>query len=466
MPPPPNENDCNDSSDSDNDCCVDGIDGRDGRDGRRGPRGHRGHRGPRGPPGPGINAGVSSLTAINGVAVDVPTGNVTITTVPYHYDGHVLMVDQVFGNDVLALTQIYNRPFLTINAALAAAVAGDCVFVNPGIYNEIIVIPKNVALVGRNSEVTTIQALNVVVSTALVTIDLNCRLENITLTLTSNADVDLIGIEFLVNAPTTAKVRNVIVNVTSTNIASATNIIGMRSNSASILTFTPQLGLIDNSLLVVAAGTSVGRGVLINGANRIGMRGCKIQATGTSNNLIGAEITHVNGILFLRGCTLYGELHDLLRSSGTLQITNGSDLFHNDAGTKSFTVGYQTPEKIYGVFGNFSANSVYYLYPGIINIGDVSTITPYKLPFLQNSILITSMIRYTSILVGLEQLIFKVYINANIVPSLTLTLIAGQDTIIDNSTSVTYKIGDTISTSLTTVGAPVAGTFIATLAFY
>ena len=317
MPPPPptypNENECDSSeSDNDNDCCVDGVDGRDGRDGRRGPRGHRGPRGPRGPPGPGLNACVSSLTAINGVAVDVPTGDITITTVPYHYDGHVLIVDQVFGNDILALTQIYNRPFLTINAALAAAVAGDCVFVNPGIYNEIVVIPKNVALVGRNSEVTIIQELNVVENTTLVTIDLNCRLENITLTLTSGANVDLIGIDFLVNAPTTAKVRNVIVNVTSTNIVSATKIIGLRSSSAGILVFTPQLGLIDNSITVVAAGTSVGRSVLINGANRIGMRGCKLQATGTSNNLIGAETTHVNGILALRGCTMYGELNDIL----------------------------------------------------------------------------------------------------------------------------------------------------------
>lgn len=64
------------------------------------------------------------------------------------------------GNNATAMRGRIDKPFLTINAALAAAVAGDTLLLAPGTYNENVVMPDKdgIAIVGTSTTTTIITA--------------------------------------------------------------------------------------------------------------------------------------------------------------------------------------------------------------------------------------------------------------------------------------------------------------------
>ena len=130
------------------------------------------------------------------------TGPAGATGVPAP-TGNTLTVDAVYGNDATASADHYNVPFLTINAALALATTGELVFLRPGSYQGPITIPTGVAIRGASVQVTSINALNVSASTTLVTMGTQTRLEDLTLNLTSSADVNLVGVDFPSGTPQT-----------------------------------------------------------------------------------------------------------------------------------------------------------------------------------------------------------------------------------------------------------------------
>lgn len=75
-----------------------------------------------------------------------PSGGGGVSSVP---TGNVLWVDAVNGNDATAVSGQLDKPYLTIVAALGAAVSGDLVYVLPGSYDEEnLTIPSGVTLAG------------------------------------------------------------------------------------------------------------------------------------------------------------------------------------------------------------------------------------------------------------------------------------------------------------------------------
>ena len=71
--------------------------------------------------------------------------------------GNVVWVDAVFGDDASGAVDDPLHPFLTIGAALSAAVSGDLVSVQPGTYAESgLTVPTGVALIGGGGFRTTI----------------------------------------------------------------------------------------------------------------------------------------------------------------------------------------------------------------------------------------------------------------------------------------------------------------------
>ncbi len=141
--------------------------------------------------------------------------------------GNVCFVDQVFGNNATAARN--GLPFLTITAALAAALAGDTVYVLPGTYNEAISIPANVSLVGLDGARVIIQRLAVVAATDLVNLAVGSRIENVTLKLTQTVlpAVQLRGVVFAITAAGNAKMRRCSLLVQNGGIAAAVTTIGV-----------------------------------------------------------------------------------------------------------------------------------------------------------------------------------------------------------------------------------------------
>ena len=156
--------------------------------------------------------------------------------------GNVLRVDGMNGVDSTA--SIGGLPYATIEAALSAATTGTTVWIMPGTYNISasttagLVIPDGVSIRG--------------VSTQTVIINYNCslnggaaftagntatgsgvRIEDITLNVTAQGDVSVIGI--LVPYPDITKIRTCVINVNaSTTVNSARFAYGLSASTASV----------------------------------------------------------------------------------------------------------------------------------------------------------------------------------------------------------------------------------------
>jgi hypothetical protein len=75
--------------------------------------------------------------------------------------GKTLYVDAVNGNNTTALTNRFDKPYLTLtgaNGAISATAAGDQIIITPGTYNEgtAVVLPQNIAITGSGAGVTTV----------------------------------------------------------------------------------------------------------------------------------------------------------------------------------------------------------------------------------------------------------------------------------------------------------------------
>ena len=243
--------------------------------------GPTGNTGPTGPTGP-LGTGPTGNTG--------PTGPAGPLATPL---GNTLRVDAVYGNDTTAALDRYNKPFLTITAALSAALAGENVLVGAGTYNESLTIPANVSVTGSGAQAVVLQRLNVASNTTLLTLGSNCRFENFTLNLSSSSNVNLTGCEFPTGTSTNAKLRNSIWTITSTATGSNT-VLGVRSagTSTNPSQFSAPNAIQRSTINVVSASTGPSRRILVSGANRFSVRDIVVHANGTGSDIVGVETTN------------------------------------------------------------------------------------------------------------------------------------------------------------------------------
>lgn len=212
--------------------------------------------------------------------------------------GNIARVDQIYGND--ATGAVNGLPFLTLNAALSAAqnylsygsYDPVVVWVFPGVYEEIITIPDNVGLIGISAGASsgvggvTIRQLGVGGATTLVTMGENSLLENVSLQLTSSADVALTGISI----PTSAILSSIQLRVTNASGGSSNvygiNATGIGANST-----------VDEAVInVTASGTSSTRGLLVGSTHSIIVNDSTITAQNLdSGPTIGVETNGATG---------------------------------------------------------------------------------------------------------------------------------------------------------------------------
>ena len=394
--------------------------------------GPTGPQGPQGIPGTAVNTGATGPT---GAGPD-PVGN-------------TLTVDAVYGNDTTAAADPYIKPFLTITAALSNASAGQLVFINPGTYNESLVVPANVSVNGAGAQAVVIQKLNVTSNTTLLTMGSNCRVENFTANLSSASNVNLVGVDFPNGTVPTAKLRNSIWTITSTALGSNT-IVGCQSSGTSSLDFASANMIQRSSLNVISAGGGPTRGILVNGPNRFSVRDIVIFARGTGTNIIGVETTDADAFFDSKTTTISGATHDINRSAGDIRL-GSTDLVNNDANGNSFSVSTEPNHIYYGAIGNVG-NGTVFMAPGTIVYNSLST-TEFGLPFAQPVMVFEGVFRATTPLTtGVAT--FTLHKNASSNAAfMTATLDSNNQTFLANTTSEKIDLSGVLVAKLVTSGS-------------
>lgn len=372
-----------------------------------GPTGPQGPTGAQGLSGTAANTGATGTTGPTGFTGNTgptgatgPTGPTGPFAVPL---GNTLRVDAVNGNDTTAAADRYNRPFLTIGAALAAALTGENVLVNAGTYNETLTIPANVSVTGSGAQAVVLQRLNVSSTTTLVTMGSNCRFENFTLNLSSSSNVNLTGCYFPTGTSINAKLRNSIWTVTSTATGSNT-ILGVLSDGTTTnpSTFVAANSIQRSTINVISSSTGVSRGILVSGANRFSVRDIVVHARGTGTNIVGVETTNAGAVFDSKTTTVSGVLYDINQTAGTIQL-GFTDLVNNNANGNGFAVTTE-PSHLLFVLGpqvNYSGQGsieptpvgTYYLSPGTSVANFASLVV--GIPFAQRVVIFDGVISST-----------------------------------------------------------------------
>lgn len=392
------------------------------------------------------------------------------------FGGNVLVVDQIYGNDINATADPFNKPFFTLTAALSKATSGMCVYLMPGAYQGPITIPSGVAIRGMSIQVVSINALNVTSSTTLVTMGIQSRLEDVTLNLTSSAAVSLVGVAFPSGTPQTAKMRSMVVNVSGVSTT-----IGVLSAGTSDTSLSSAQSIRACTINVVGSGTGTKRGILVSGANRFSIRDTNVFVSGTSADNVGVETTNASAIAELKSSTISGLStnidatlhHDINRTAGQI-VLSFTDLTNNDANGNSFSTTVEPTQISYGILGNLSSDRTYYLVPGTVSVGSLEVDTnptftlakAFQIPFNQPVIVFSILIRFTGVIGTGQAVAFQVHKNGSSTPSLTVTLGPGETTKIVTTSSVVFARGDTLHTEAVTTGNVGAGTFYASLGTY
>ena len=396
---------------------------------------------------------------------------------PGSSQGNILVVDQVYGEDALARLNPAKVPFKTITAALSLVSSGQTVFIRPGVYNESsLIVPNGVAIRGANTQTVIIQNLLATTSTTHLRLGTSCRVEDVTLTITSNTEnITIIGVDCPSNTSVTSKLRTLVVNASYIGNG-ATNVYALYSGGSSSLNYSSADLCRSITLNASSNGTGITRAVYVTGDNIVSVRDTNVNASGTGTNIIGVETLNNSAQALIKASTVRGILSDVSRTLGSI-IIGSTDLVNNSANTHSFTPTQAPANFQYGIIGNLGTSRRYYLVPGTNTIGNINNepkTNPYNstlsfsLPFTQPSIIISIIISLTNALSAGEAVTLYVYKDNVSTPVLSLTLSDTDATTYKSLTtsSYTFQAGDTLQVTMETTGDPASGTFCAIIGYY
>jgi hypothetical protein len=393
--------------------------------------------------------------------------------------GRTLVVDSVYGSDVSGAASRYSYPFATINGAISNVSSGETIFVRPGTYTETIAMPAGVALRGANTQTVTITRTNVTSNVTLLTMGSNCRVEDVTFTLTSLCNVNLTGVDWPSGTPLTAKLRTLVVNVTSSGTGSNT-IVGMLSSGSSATTYSASDATRSITVNVDASSSGPIRGLYLTGSNWFGMRDTNINARGTGGNIVGVETTNAGSYASLKHCTVRGgdastNHYDINRAAGTI-LLGSTDMINNNANGNSFTPAQAPASFTWGVLGNMSTNRRYYLVPGTVTVGNLTNepvsntyagSNALPVPFVQPSSVIDTTMTFLGTIPSDCTLTMKLIKNRTTPPVLSLTMTSTDGGLKRNTTqSASFGAADTVDAILDVSGNPGTGSFIGVIGYY
>ncbi len=360
--------------------------------------------------------------------------------------GNVVRVDKVYGNDATGAPN--GCPFLTINAALAAASSGDTVWIFPGTYEESLIIPKGVSVRGLSRNNVTIQQTDVTQATDLITMGENIVFEDIVLHLTSSEQVQLRAMVFPGTTTLTSQVRRCFINVSNLTVeAGSSNVYAVHATGAAVL---PEhiSTIMTCSINATSNAGGATRGVLVDSANNdLHIQNTNIMASGV--NGIAIETNNPTAQCVARYCLLEGDLADISQTAGTLSLIN-SELFNSQANGLGFVAEIEPNTIIWADPGSLPGG-INYMRPGS------SSVSPYIINLrASQKLLIKSLnVRAQFPPGGSVSDTWTVMRNGVATP-LTVSLTGSQNTNINDTVSVHYDLGDDIALMLNR--APTSGT--------
>lgn len=279
--------------------------------------------------------------------------------------GNTLVVDNVNGND--SSGQIGFGPYKTVNAAVNAMRSGDTVWVMPGTYelNAPITLPTNSSIRGCSLQTTTLQMTNVTSSVSMITMGENCRVEDLTVNLTSNGHYALVGILFPGSTSVTSKLRTMVVTVNNAaaDINGTSTVCGIRSTGSGTLgdgnfSFNSIKG---STVNVKSAGSGSKTGICIQGPNAFTIRDVNVYVSasaGSSGDFVGIRTTNSSAEAQVRTSSIFGRTADISQVSGTIIVGPGTDLMNRTADDRPFTTYIYPITLTYAVIGELaSANT-------------------------------------------------------------------------------------------------------------
>ena len=270
--------------------------------------------------------------------------------------GNVARVDAVYGNDLTG--SIGGPAFLTIQAAITAvgATPGLTIWVFPGTYTLTagITLPNGTALRGLNVQTCTVQMTGVTANTTLLTMGENCRVEDLTLLLTSSGHYNLVGIHLGGTSSVTAKLRTCVlsVNNSAAPTAGSSNVYGVLSDGTGTLgsasfSFNSLKG---STINVYSNGGGNKRGILINSSNIVTVRDLNVYVAPpvdvTSAGIyVGVETADPAnlGSIQLRSATVGTTPPVYVASPGTIQLYTANDVLQTNPNTVSDPIYLASP---------------------------------------------------------------------------------------------------------------------------
>ena len=349
---------------------------------------------------------------------------------------------------------------------MASALAGDEVFVYPGVYLENVIIPTDVSLRGANALNTIIRVVNPAVPLPVVTLNVNCRFEDMSVELNLDSPSNIGPYDILLvasGASESAKIRGCTIN--GTLLSGSAIINGLHSPGISpLISIKANQILRASQIKIIGTGTSPIRAILVDGPNSISCNTSILYAEGTGTNIVACEVDNADAILNLKTSTVSGKTYDLLRTNGIILI-GACDLINHTA-PLSFAVDIQPNHYFFGILGFPGGNITYYLPPSIIPVASISTTTPYVFTFLESLVLFAIQINYSGTIDPGDSMTLTVFKN-NVATLLTLTLTSvslGEASL--RTVGLTILPTDFIDVRLIIVGTPNTGNFTCKILTY
>jgi hypothetical protein len=374
----------------------------------------QGSVGPQGPVGPGSIGPVGPTGPSGG-----PTGPTGVTGPPgIGALGNTAVVDIIYGNDATA--SVGGLSYKTVQAAVAAVSSGQTVWILPGTYNLTsgITLTNGTSIRGLSLQTVIIQMLDVTSDTTLITMGENCRVEDVTLKLTSSSHYTLKGIVFGGTSSVTSKLRTSVLTVdnSASSLGGTSNVYGVEASGTGTLTSESfSFNCLKGSTINIRSnGGGNKRGILVSGTNIVTTRDLNVYVapptnTASNGSYVGVETNYTGlspdpGSIQMRATTVGTTLptgtqtytaSDILQTtpatilnptylaSNGIQVGPGTDLVTKSAGSKGFST-YVYPAIIYfGLRGNVnSAPAGGWLWPGTTAVSagifpDTGTPPPY-----------------------------------------------------------------------------------------
>jgi hypothetical protein len=404
------------------------------------------------------------------------------TTPPSASFGNVIRVDSVYGNDTYGAVGTY--PYQTLNAAISAATTGNLVWVGPGTYSLTapLVLSNSVAIRGAGTQSVQIQYLNATTSFTMVTMNSNCRIEDVTLTFTSSSTLtsgaEYVGFYMQGSNVVSSKLRGMVLNMTNYN---------PRGNVVGVLT----RGDIASPELPTSADTMRGSTININTSGQIGGYASCVRVAGQNrvserdmnNFLVGtncsgtrliAKETVSAGYLDMRASLIAATGTGLTNCSlaeisqtnlSSVIILSYTRLQYHSANGLGFTTAQIPTNVVYTLYeptGTWSAgefNTAYYLTPGTQNITTTITTSAFSVPFIveQGCLLYGVYLNLNNPIINSGVMTADIYNNSivasNLIVSLSLSAAGGTTVTSNYAVSHTLNKGESLYVVATGSGA-------------